>query len=192
MVAEMMATAKALQLSIAGPCLALRGSEGAMTRAGHSLPTSSYPYPAPHLTPPTLLTPPLNSPPPPRTAPPPPPRTPPPTRAVIAMRTEYKTVHNLFYSGLILFCLSAASFFYAFHLTSTAVLNSAVVAAAMIWIFVDFRRSQVKSNRRGRGCQIGGVLSDRGRGVRGVSGGGVGSRGVSRGVRGGGVSCSVV
>ena len=49
----------------------------------------------------------------------------------------------------------------------------------------------MKSNRRGRGCQIGGVLSDRGRGVRGVSGGG-GAVGVSVGVSEGGGSVAVL
>ena len=90
MLLEIMAVIKAMQLSIMGPGLALRGPEGSMTRA------------------------------------------------VLVMRSEYRKVHRLFYSGLFCFHVSASLYIWTAFPFSVGIVTTVLVVLGLCFLYLDF------------------------------------------------------
>ena len=88
---EIMALVKAMQLSIMGPGLALRGPEGSMTRA------------------------------------------------VLVMRSEYRGMQRLFYSGLVVFHVTASLYVWMHFKWEAGLLVTAVICLALLYLWYDSR-----------------------------------------------------
>lgn len=98
-----MTVVKAMQLSIMGPGLALRGPEGSMTRA------------------------------------------------VLVMRSEYKSIHGRFYFGLICIHISAALFLWiSLSNDVVAPINTVLVCVALVWLYLDFNSLEKRLRLPGR------------------------------------------
>ena len=88
---EIMALVKAMQLSIMGPGLALRGPEGSMTRA------------------------------------------------VLVMRSEYRGMQRLFYSGLVVFHATACLYVWMHFKWEAGLLITVVIVLALLYLWYDSR-----------------------------------------------------
>uniref|UniRef100_A0A7S4F8I0 Uncharacterized protein n=1 Tax=Chrysotila carterae TaxID=13221 RepID=A0A7S4F8I0_CHRCT len=72
------------------------------------------------------------------------------TRAVLVMRSEYKNIHMLFYTGLFFFHLSACLFLWSTYDTIVAAINSVLIALALIWLYFDFGALEKRLRLPGR------------------------------------------
>uniref|UniRef100_A0A7S0PYC4 Uncharacterized protein n=1 Tax=Coccolithus braarudii TaxID=221442 RepID=A0A7S0PYC4_9EUKA len=60
------------------------------------------------------------------------------TRAVLVMRSEYKSIHRLFYLGLICFHISAVLIIWVLLEKLSAAMNTVLIFGALVWLYVDF------------------------------------------------------